>query len=96
MQLRIKELEEELAKVTLQSLGSRIPSPNYNLNISTTNSHFAGTFHVQSESVTAGQSPTISRTIMHKTRVFGQSHWMNGVAQVNHCHCQMTFKRKNT
>ncbi|KAJ5979638.1 hypothetical protein N7481_006936 [Penicillium waksmanii] len=76
---RVKQLEEQLTKTVRVSAGPATPSPNYN--ISTTRSHFAGTFHVASESATAGQPPTISRSIMHKTRVFGQSHWMNGVAQ---------------
>lgn len=82
LRFRVKQLEEQLTKTVRASTGPATPSPNYN--ISTTRSHFAGTFHVTSESATAGQPPTISRSIMHKTRVFGQSHWMNGVAQVSH------------
>lgn len=77
---RIKQLEEQLSKASHQFPGNITPSPNYN--ISTTTSHFAGTFSVHSETLGGGQQPTISRAIMHKTRVFGQSHWMNGVAQV--------------
>lgn len=79
LKARIKELEEQLSGTPRQSVGLTTPSPNYNN--TTTTSHFAGTFHVHSESVGAGQAPTISRAIMHKTRVFGQSHWMNGVTQ---------------
>ncbi|KAJ5110451.1 hypothetical protein N7532_000986 [Penicillium argentinense] len=75
---RISELEQQLSASRQQSVVNT-PSPHYN--ISTTTSHIAGTFHVHQESATAGQPPAISRTIMHKTRVFGQSHWMNGAAQ---------------
>lgn len=80
LRIKIKQLEEQLSRATRKSVGLSAPSPNYN--ISTTTSHIAGTFHVQGEVPADGRTPTISRSIMHKTRVFGQSHWMNGVAQV--------------
>ncbi|KAJ5613195.1 hypothetical protein N7510_006389 [Penicillium lagena] len=80
LRIKIHQLEDQLARANRKSakLGAR--SPSYN--ISTTTSHIAGTFHVQEEVPIDGRIPTISRTIMHKSRVFGQSHWMNGAAQV--------------
>ncbi|KAM7199124.1 hypothetical protein V8F33_004599 [Rhypophila sp. PSN 637] len=45
----------------------------------TTTSELAGTFHVQHESRPNDQ-PSRSR-IVHDTRVFGQSHWSNGIIQ---------------
>lgn len=80
LHFKIKQLEEQLSRATRKPVGLSAPSPNYN--IRTTTSHIAGTFHVQGEVPADGRTPTISRSIMHKTRVFGQSHWMNGVAQV--------------
>lgn len=80
LRIKIQQLEDQLSRANRKSTRLGAPSPSYN--ISTTTSQIAGTFHVQEEVPTDGRIPTISRTIMHKTRVFGQSHWMNGVAQV--------------
>jgi hypothetical protein len=35
------------------------------------------------ETPSDGHTQPISRFMMHKTRIFGQSHWMSGVAQVS-------------
>lgn len=93
LRIKIQQLEDQLLRANRRSAGLSVPSPNYN--ISTTTSHIAGTYHVQEEVPADGRIPTISRTIMHKTRVFGQSHWMNGVAQVR-SRFKFAFRRWNT
>lgn len=79
---RVKQLEEQLtaARISRSSITSSAPSPN--VDIRTTTSHIAGTFHQQQEAPLSDHAPIISRSIMHKTRLFGQSHCMNGFAQV--------------
>jgi len=77
---KIKQLENQLAKVGVRSATSVAPSPIWD---STEDApHLAGTFHVNREAPSEGKAPTIVRMIMHKTRVFGQSHWIHGVTQV--------------
>jgi hypothetical protein len=82
LRMKIKQLEDQLSRTNRKSSGLSPPSPSYN--ISTTTSCITGTFHVQEEVPADGHIPTNSRTIMHKTRVFGQSHWMNGMVLVRH------------
>ncbi|KAL1855250.1 hypothetical protein Daus18300_011156 [Diaporthe australafricana] len=50
--------------------------------IETTSSKFAGTFHVHGNSTLFGRPALMSRSISHKTRLLGQSHWMNGAVPV--------------
>ncbi|XHG06286.1 hypothetical protein AWENTII_009491 [Aspergillus wentii] len=79
LRFRIKQLEEQLSKATRRPVTSTDASSD--TNITTIKSYLAGTFHVHHQRPAAGQDATIPRTIMHKTRLFGQSHWMNGTAQ---------------
>lgn len=81
LRCRIKQLEDRLSKGTHENTFLNAPSPN--VDIRKTTSQIAGTFYTQREAPTASHAPIISRSIMHKTRLFGQSHWMNGVAQVS-------------
>ncbi|KAJ3497748.1 hypothetical protein NLG97_g1670 [Lecanicillium saksenae] len=43
--------------------------------IETTSSQLGGVFHVQCETPIGNKGPVIARSMMHKTRMFGQSHW---------------------
>ncbi|RJE26878.1 Transcription factor [Aspergillus sclerotialis] len=79
LRFKVKQLEDQLSTVTQRSVASSVSSPN--LNISTTKSHLAGTFHLHSEGSSTGPSAIISRAMMHKSRLFGQSYWMNGSSQ---------------
>lgn len=81
LRYRIKQLEDRLSQDTRGDASSNAPSPN--VDIRKTTSQIGGTFYTQREAPTASHAPIISRSIMHKTRLFGQSHWMNGVAQVS-------------
>jgi hypothetical protein len=80
---RIKQLEEQLSKATLMPIQS--PVLDLNSNIETTTSRIGGTFYVHRDSRLIGQPRAIARSVTHKTRVFGQSHWINGVALVSSC-----------
>ena len=92
---RVKQLEEQLtaARISRSSIISSAPSPN--VDIRTTTSHIAGTFHQQQEAPLSDHAPIISRSIMHKTRLFGQSHCMNGFAQVGLPHTRARMRRSN-
>ncbi|KAJ6443639.1 C6 transcription factor [Purpureocillium lavendulum] len=50
--------------------------------IQTTTTNIGGTFHIEADDRVPSKSRGSSRNIIHKTRVFGQSHWVNGVSQV--------------
>ena len=80
MKRRIRELEEQLSEATQMSTQS--PVPTSNSNVETTTSRVAGTFYVH-ESRSFDQPQAITRSVTHKTRLFGQSHWINGVIQIS-------------
>lgn len=81
LKLKIKDLEEQLSKLTSRPVDSSLENPNPTFQ--TLDSTISGTFYVQCEGSSPGQQPAIARTVAHKTRLFGQSHWaVNGVLLV--------------
>lgn len=80
LKFKIKQLEEQLSAATQRATSSIPTTPRWET--MTDASQIAGSFHIRREPLLAGLEPTVSRTIMHKTRVFGQSHWMLGVGMV--------------
>ncbi|GAB1313393.1 hypothetical protein MFIFM68171_03603 [Madurella fahalii] len=42
----------------------------------------AGTFYFHAEQRSANQPQAVTRSVTHKTRLFGQSHWVNGVTLI--------------
>lgn len=76
---RIKELEEELSKVKL----TRPSNPEVSTSpTSALESSLAGTFITHRDGQRSGHpTASASRTVnvFHKSRLFGQSHWLNGV-----------------
>jgi hypothetical protein len=90
---RIRQPEEQLSKATQKSTQSSVLTSNSN--IQTTTSSIAGTFYVHHESRLLGQAQVISRSVTHKTLLFGQSHWMNGVALVSSCAIHRTSQWLN-
>lgn len=76
---RIRQLEDQLSKVTQRSTQSPVLTSNPNIEITTTTSNIAGTFSVHYES---HQPQVIARSVTHKSRLFGQSHWINGAILV--------------
>lgn len=75
---KIKQLEDQLARAERESAA---PTPVWDSRGNS--SQIAGAFHVRREPPSEGEAPTMSRMIVHKTRVLGQSHWINGVAEVS-------------
>ncbi|KAL4880339.1 hypothetical protein BJY04DRAFT_219333 [Aspergillus karnatakaensis] len=75
---KIRRLEEQLSNVTQQSPS---PSVDASTNIETTTSQIAGTFHINSESRLDANSQAVTRRlVMHKSRLFGSSHWAQGAS----------------
>lgn len=73
LRLRIRELEDQLSRVNIKSHTSH--GTVVSSSIETTSSRLGGTFHVQCDTPTGGKGPMIARSMTHKTRMFGQSHW---------------------
>lgn len=70
---RIRQLEEKLLETTppTQASAASTATPS----IQKLSSSLSGTFHVLLENGSLGQPQTIARSVSHKTRLFGQSHW---------------------
>ncbi|KAI1863140.1 uncharacterized protein JN550_009876 [Neoarthrinium moseri] len=79
MRTKIRRLEEQLARATPISAQATSTTPKPN--VETTKSTLAGTFHLHHEGGASGQPQDITRGITHKTRSFGQSHWINMLSQ---------------
>nr|BBJ34515.1 putative transcriptional regulator [Alternaria solani] len=78
LKLRIQDLEEQLSRLASRPVNSPFETPNSTIQMM--DSTISGTFHVHCEGSTLGQQPAIARSVSHKTRFFGQSHWaVNGV-----------------
>ncbi|KAI2464597.1 putative C6 transcription factor [Annulohypoxylon bovei var. microspora] len=77
---RVKQLEEQLSKTNQTPSRSPVLDPDYN--IETITSRISGTFYIHHDDNLNGQSQAISRSVTHKTRVFGQSHWITGFTLV--------------
>ncbi|KAF3071175.1 hypothetical protein GL218_00223 [Daldinia childiae] len=76
---KIKQLEERLSQSN-ETSQSPIQTPGSN--IEAISSRIGGTFYVHHEDPLAGQPQNISRSVTHKSRMFGQSHWITGMALV--------------
>ncbi|CZR50256.1 uncharacterized protein PAC_00128 [Phialocephala subalpina] len=73
----ISQLEKQHAIAASTSTQSPPATPDSS--VETTTSRLGGTFHVHRESHRPGQPAAITRSVTHKTRSFGQSHWINVV-----------------
>lgn len=85
MQSRIRNLEQQLSKATSKAVQITKTAATPATDIETTSSKFAGTFHVHGSNASSalfGRSALMSRSISHKTRLLGQSHWMNGAVPI--------------
>ncbi|KAH4104872.1 hypothetical protein HBH46_093670 [Parastagonospora nodorum] len=81
MKNKIADLEEQLARTNSfrhSDAPSVAPSPAPTTSFHVT-SGFSGPIDVLQDARNLGSAYTIPRGISHKNRVFGQSHWMNGV-----------------
>ncbi|KAH8689996.1 hypothetical protein BGW36DRAFT_401452 [Talaromyces proteolyticus] len=85
MQNRIKKLEDKLSKISPASSGPSsvsplVPTPNST--IDTVTSCIGGVFHFHHETHLQGQAPVLNHSVMHKSRWFGQSHWITGLFEL--------------
>ena len=80
MKSRIRQLEDQLSKVTQKAAQVPVQTPDSHIEITTSGT--AETFTVHQKRRSFGQADII-RYIMYKTRLFGRSHWMNGAIQVS-------------
>lgn len=82
MRSTIRRLEEQLVKVTQTASPQPRAAPN-STNIETTTSQLAGTFHINHGSGVDANSQAVSRNlVIHKSRLFGASHWAQGASMV--------------
>jgi hypothetical protein len=88
LRLRVQQLENQLAQATL--MPPILPQPPANSNIETTNTQLGGTFHVSQDRDSLGQHQAIYRSVFHKTRLLGQSHWAVNVLLVS-CHILVSY-----
>lgn len=81
---QIRQLEEQLSAVTPPSIQSPASTANPN-NIDAITSSMGGTFYVHHEVHACGKPQATPCGVSRKTRLFGKSHWMNGVSLVSSC-----------
>ncbi|RSM02445.1 hypothetical protein CEP52_007913 [Fusarium oligoseptatum] len=74
LRFKIRQLEDQVLKAHQGSSQSVVSTPTSN--IETTSSRIGGTFHFHSENRIFGRALPITRGISHKTRLFGQSHFV--------------------
>ncbi|KAK2812413.1 hypothetical protein FQN50_001414 [Emmonsiellopsis sp. PD_5] len=80
MKSRIKELEEQLSRSRVASGEPSVSVRNSNVEIKS--SLVVGDISVRYESRVPGEAQTMSSSsVFHKTRLFGQSHWVNSFVQ---------------
>lgn len=89
---RIRLLEEQLAVATSMSSQSPVSTPNSS--IETISSRLGGTFHIHRESRSLVQPQNIIRSVTHKNRQFGQSHWINIILLVCLVCCQSSYMKQ--
>lgn len=74
--MRIRQLEAQLYKASPGSTEESSARPD--TNIETTETKLSDTFHIhRGDRGVLDQAALVSRSISHKTRLFGQSHWIN-------------------
>lgn len=74
---RIKELEVQLQQVKKSPAASQPWTANFTSNVEAGTTSIGGSFFIHHGNPALGQHPIVNRSISHKKRMFGQSHWMN-------------------
>lgn len=84
LKARLLDMEEKLSQATstATSVHSKANRGTPPVHILQTTTSLAGTIDVIQDGRHIGHNQSISRSIAHKNRVFGQSHWMNGFVMV--------------
>ncbi|KIV97951.1 hypothetical protein PV10_01646 [Exophiala mesophila] len=79
MRTKIRYLEDQLSKDRSEGIDrNAFPTPMYSVETITT--ELAGAFTAEFPGLSSSQSKAASNSVFHKGRLFGQSHWINGVA----------------
>ncbi|KAF2681793.1 hypothetical protein K458DRAFT_391743 [Lentithecium fluviatile CBS 122367] len=71
-----QQLEQQLQRATSQPRSS-CPAPSPAATIEASSTRIGGTFYIHRGNPVRGQHPGVNRSVTHKKRMFGQSHWMN-------------------
>ncbi|PLB49012.1 hypothetical protein P170DRAFT_455805 [Aspergillus steynii IBT 23096] len=80
MRIRIRELEEQLSKATSSKSSPQSHASPLNSEIETAASQMGGTYYFHRESNVFGPPQGLTRSVTHKSRFFGQSHWIVGMS----------------
>ncbi|PVH92178.1 hypothetical protein DM02DRAFT_620098, partial [Periconia macrospinosa] len=87
MKMRIKELEMLLQGANISSTSPPRPAeftpvttPGSHVETVTRSHAFTGTIHIHHGDPRLGQTPVVNRSISHKNRMFGGSHWYTSCA----------------
>ncbi|PYH96451.1 hypothetical protein BO71DRAFT_176629 [Aspergillus ellipticus CBS 707.79] len=75
MKNKIQQLEEQLAKSARSPAHTTLSSPSSNIEVLST--QITGTLHVQHD-----QPLAVTRRVMHKARLLGQSYWIIGLVSL--------------
>ena len=84
MRDKIRQLEEQLSASAPKEVES--PASYSASSIVTATSRLGGTYYFHREASPFGSSQLVTRSVTHKSRFFGQSHWINGIAMVRVLH----------
>ena len=84
MRDKIRQLEEQLSTSAPKAVES--PASHSASSVVTATSRLGGTYYFHREASPFGSSQLVTRSVTHKSRFFGQSHWLNGIAMVRALH----------
>ncbi|PSN65239.1 hypothetical protein BS50DRAFT_53841 [Corynespora cassiicola Philippines] len=80
LHMRIKHLEEQLSRQNIAESQNDYPTPSTSVETMTLGVEPNGQFDFLHESDKSGLQTSIVRNVSHKTRFFGQSHWITSIA----------------
>ncbi|CAG8983716.1 hypothetical protein HYALB_00006285 [Hymenoscyphus albidus] len=82
LKLKIQYLEDKLSEANLVSTPFQASTSNTNLT-EVAKSRLGGTYYVHYDNALPGQPQSVARSLTHKTRLLGQSHWeVNGICLI--------------
>jgi hypothetical protein len=73
---------DQAASAATSSANTPVSTYHKNSRVETKTINFAGNFYFHSEHRLANNPKAVTRSVTHKTRYFGQSHWVNAVGLV--------------
>ncbi len=79
---RSRAAPEHAASSVPSTANTPVSTFTRNSRVETKTVHFSGDFHFHTEHKLACQPQAVTRSVSHKTRMFGQSHWVNSISLV--------------